>query len=117
MPPSISVGDIFRLRVDFQDDPEGFKKRPVVVLAVSDEEVIVMAAQITSVGPNENPTYHDQYKFPILNWQKSGLDKPSWVKTHPDNILRIEIKKLNNCIGQIHRDDLQRLIEQLESDI
>ena len=113
----IGIGDIFLLRVDFQDEPEGFKERPVVVIAVSDEEVVVMAVQITSVGPKEIPIYHDQYKLPILNWQKSGLDKPSWIKTHPNNILRIEISKLNKYKGRVHRTDLKRLLELLELDM
>jgi mRNA interferase MazF len=116
MPSSISIGDIFLFRVDFQDDPETSKERPVVVLSISDEEVVVTVAQITSVGPNiENPTYHDQFKFPILNWEKSGLDRSSWIKIYPDNILIIEISALNNHKGHLHSNDLKRLLDILIS--
>lgn len=114
---SVSVGDIFRFKVDYQDEPQGAKERPVVVLAVSEDKVIAVAAQITTKAPKEPPSYHDQFKFPIWNWRKSGLERSSWVKTSPENMLEIEVHHLKDYVGHLHQEDLSRLLDQLEIEL
>ncbi|GMA59254.1 mRNA interferase MazF [Alicyclobacillus sacchari] len=107
---SVSIGDVYLVSVRYQDDPTSFKDRPVVVVAISSDSVMVVCAAITSVGPHTPEKYYDKFKFAIQQWAKANLTKPSWVKTHPANLLRLQSQDLTRRIGTLHPDDLLALI-------
>ena len=113
MPPSI--GDIFRVRVRYADDPTQFKDRPVVILAISDDRVTAITAQLTSQDPGDPPSYYDQFKFPVTNWRASGLDQASWVKTAPENLIELKLSSLRSYIGRMHPQDLDKLFVFIEN--
>jgi len=73
------LGEIYWLNVGYQDSPTESKIRPVVIIGIEDDELLLLVAT-TSVPSKDPPKHFDKYKIPILNWRKAGLLKPSWVQ-------------------------------------
>lgn len=108
---SVSVGDIYLVRVRYQEDAKMWKSRPIVILSVSEDVAVV--ASFTSVGPKTPPEYYDGYKFPVAHWSDANLNKPSWIKTHPGNLLKLNTADLTIPVGSLHSDDLVGLLNFL----
>ncbi|MEL7658597.1 MAG: hypothetical protein AAGU75_22120, partial [Bacillota bacterium] len=77
-----NIREIYRVRIFFEDDPTQFKTRPILIIDVDSDSELFTITEITSSMPKNPPTYHDRYKEPIINWRRSGLNEPSYVKTH-----------------------------------
>jgi len=110
---SVSIGEIYRERVRYQEDSTKWKSRPVVIVSVSRDVVLAVAASFTSIGPKNPPNYYDSFKFKVVHWQHANLDKPSWIKTHPGNLLELYIADLSVPVGFLHPDDLDGLLDFL----
>jgi hypothetical protein len=110
---SVSVGDIYLDRVRYQEDATKWKSRPIVILSVSEDVVVAVAASFTSVGSKVPPEYYDGYKFPVAHWSHANLNKPSWIKTYPGNLLELNTTDLAMPVGSLHPDDLVGLLDFL----
>lgn len=86
-------------KVYYKGNDEKFKLKPVLVIDDS-EEGLCTIAEVTSEEPDKNK-YFETFKIEIPEWQSIGLDKKSWVKCHPENVRRIPISRIANCIGRI----------------
>ena len=76
---NFNVGDIFWLDVEFEDEPDTSKRRPVIIVAGNADELLILVST-TSQPPSNPPSFYDQFKIPILKWRNNGFTKPSWVK-------------------------------------
>jgi len=112
------LGEIYWLDVGYQDIPAESKIRPVIIIGIEDNELLLLVST-TSVPPNDPPKHFDQYKIPILNWRKAELLKPSWVQG-----LRIislnkdqmqALLKDDSYIGRMTDIDFNYLISELEN--
>lgn len=110
---SVSAGDIYLVRVRYQEDTTKWKSRPIVILSVSEDAIVALAASFTSVGPKTPPEYYDGYKFPVAHWSHANLNKPSWIKTHPGNLLDLNTADLAEPVGSLHPHDLVGLLDFL----
>ncbi|WAH36347.1 type II toxin-antitoxin system PemK/MazF family toxin [Alicyclobacillus dauci] len=108
------VGDIYSIRVEFEEDPQQAKIRPVVILYIDDNEkpVVAFVHPITSKAPQDPPKYHDNFKVEIRHWREAGLRKPSWVKSN--RVIQIDVKAFITYIGHMNDTDLLRLLELLD---
>lgn len=109
-----NVGDIYSVRVEFEDDPTQAKIRPVVILYVEEAEspFVALVQPITSKPPDDPPKYHDGFKIEIQQWSAAGLRKPSWVKS--DVILQVETKAFRRFIGHMEEEDLFRVLDVIQ---
>lgn len=109
-----SIGDIYTVLVEFQEADGRAKPRPVVIVDIEEgDPVVLVVAQLTGQGPKEPPGYFDQYKIPIKDWQQVPLKKESWVKSHPNNILRIDPSALRVYRGSLSPNDLREVLKAI----
>ena len=68
-------GEVWRMAFAYEDNPDVFKIRPVVIadIDVKNGRVCVMAIQVTSHAPR--PNYPGEVV--IQDWKSAGLVKPS----------------------------------------
>lgn len=114
---NLEIGDIFYLEIAYEDDPSQSKKRPVIIIDESEDGIFLLVST-TSKPRNNTLTFHDRYKIPILNWQKSGLKKPSWCKAKrlfaiPKSVIETTVKK-SDYIGKLTPGDLEFIIKEIE---
>lgn len=72
-----NVGEIWLAWVEFSDHPGVGKVRPVVVIDVRDDVCMVIAAKVTSKNLEADGSGKC---IPILDWQRCGLRKPSYIR-------------------------------------
>ena len=70
--------EVWRLAFYFEDKPDVFKYRPVVVLDLNNEtgEVLVAGAKVTSHALR----FDSPGEVVLQHWQEAGLTKPSVVR-------------------------------------
>ena len=105
------IREIYRVKVFFEDNPSEFKTRPILIIEVDPDSTLFTITEITSSQPKVPSTYHDQFKEPIINWRRTGLTEPSYVKTH--KIYRIEQDKLLEFVGEVPCLDFDRILTRI----
>lgn len=105
------IGDIYSVRVFYDDNPSQYKTRPVLVVNVEEGLSLYTIAEITRTSPKTPPTYFDQFKEPIFDWRKAGLNSPSYVKTH--KIHRVPEDKLLKFCGALESNELIRILNRI----
>ena len=105
------IREIYRVKVFFGENPSEFKIRPVLVIDADPDSRLYTITEITSSPPRVPPTYHDQFKEPIINWRRAGLTEPSYVKTH--KVFRVEQDKLLQFVGEIPGADFDRILDRI----
>ena len=100
-------GDIWLAYLHFLDKPNIGKVRPILVLIV-DERCIALVLKITS-----NVELDESIAFPIENWEKCGLRKPSVVRL--DQLFEITHEDLlgEERLGSISADQLDQIKKYL----
>jgi hypothetical protein len=89
---------------------KGGKSRPVLVFILDDNTVEVY--QITTQYESKSESIQAQY-FKINDWQKAGLDKPSYVDTGTLITLQKSAFKNKQPIGRLTESDKLKLLEFL----
>ena len=87
-------------------DPLSGKKRPALILAATDNEVVI--AQVT--GHEDGSPRSGDYK--IVHWQQSGLLRASLVRMR---FATLPTDALLRHLGSLHEDDLKATNEALRS--
>ena len=111
------LGEIYWLKIGYQDNPSELKTSPVIIVNIDDDELLILVAA-TSIPPHDPPKYFDRYKIPILNWRRAGLPKPTWAQglrllTLTKAEMQSAVKK-EDYIGCMDEVDFNNLINQLE---
>lgn len=108
-------GDIYIAKVYFKGQAGQSKRRPVLIVDDSEDNLFTIA-EITSVEPNDPPKTYDLFKIDIPDWKVAGLDRQSWVKCHKSNIHRVPRNRLINFVGEVGErtmlDILDRIYEE-----
>jgi len=86
----------------------GSKNRPVLVLSLNDDNVLVYP--VTTQYENKNEAIRAKY-FLIRDWTQAGLDKQSYIDTGTIIKLPLSIINNKNPIGQLSILDKQRLLD------
>lgn len=68
--------DIWMAEVSYEENPNRFKTRPVIILE-QDEECTDENAWLAIYITSQVAKYRNRNDSVILEWQKEGLDKPS----------------------------------------
>lgn len=110
---NFELGDIYYIEKAFEDDPSKSKRRPAIIVDIDNNGKLLLLVVTTSQGRKNPPSHFDQFKHPILNWRKAGLDKPSWCLCY--SLLKVPKEALLNYIGTLDDRDYDRLIDFLES--
>ncbi|EHQ88632.1 hypothetical protein DesyoDRAFT_1480 [Desulfosporosinus youngiae DSM 17734] len=112
-----SVGDIFWLDVEFEDDSFSSKRRPSIIVGGTADELFVLVST-TSQPPSNSSSYYDQFKIPILNWRNNGFTKPSWVKglflLRYSSEYLISVVKPEDYIIKMDENSFNYLVNELE---
>ena len=112
-----TLGEIFWLDIGYQDIPGESKIRPAIIVDVVDNDLLMLVST-TSVPPNDPRKYFDQFKIPILNWRRSGLQKPSWVQglklIHLTRKQLQALVKEEDFIGRMNEQDFNYLVSEIE---
>ncbi len=106
-----NIGDIYSVKIFYDDNPSQHKTRPVLVVNVEEELGLYTIAEITRTGPKNPPTYFDQFKEPIFDWRRAGLNSSSFVKTH--KIHRVPEDKLLKFCGELEGNELVRILNRI----
>ncbi len=106
------IGDICIARIYFEGTSGLFKDRPVLILN-SDGKGSYTIVEITSVAPKDPPGYYDTFKEEIKDWQKYGLDEPSWVKCK--NVHNPQNLKFFGKIGTMkNTEEFERIVDRID---
>lgn len=105
-------GELHTANVYYRGTDGTFKRRPVLIVDDSEEELIIIA-EITSEGPNEPPKYFDKFKVEILDWKTAGLDKPSWVKCYIENVHRVLKDRVVKYIGVVEDSTMVSVLDKI----
>ena len=100
----MNLGDIFITYLEYEDVPNG-KSRPVLYIEQDDEFYYVF--KITNKYQNKSKSIRAKYAK-ITDWQKSGLNKESWIDCNKRYQLRIDKTRLKG-IGNLTITDLNNL--------
>ncbi|ABR48283.1 hypothetical protein Amet_2124 [Alkaliphilus metalliredigens QYMF] len=106
-----NFGDLYLVRIAFDDNPHVAKNRPVFLVNHLSESKLYTIAEITKSSPKRPPTYFDQYKEPINKWKQAALDKKSYVKTH--KLHNVGYDKLFRKIGETAQEDAIRIVNRI----
>ena len=97
--------DIWLARVAYEDQPDVYKERPVVVY--SETEFFVLSLKVSSQNPH---TYRDDYELRM--WKEAGLHKPSFVSLR---LVKIKLDDMLYKIGKPTGVDVRSIREMLEN--
>ena len=87
------------------EDMDFYQDRPVLVVNVSDE-IIILALKVTST-----PQRNEWGEYDVIKWKSAGLDNPSTIRCgHPLNLMQ---KDFRRKIGDLQLDDIVRIMELL----
>lgn len=71
-----ALHEVWRIAFEYEDQPGVVKERPVVVGAVDEETLVVLAVKVTGHGPRKG--FAGEVR--LADWAEAGLDKPSVVR-------------------------------------
>lgn len=104
-------GDIYKVKIYFEETSGEFKSRPALILIYNDSSHYTIA-KITSVPPKDPPTYYDSFKEEIIGWKEYGLDKPSYVKCK--NTHNVDDLELYEKIGTMkNTKEFERIVNRI----
>lgn len=95
--------EIWLARVYFEDKPEEFKERPVVVY--DDRAFVCTSFKVTSQVKN------DRYHMKIQKWKEAGLSKQSWIDT--GKVLSVPEDCFIRKLGSLDQEDILTLMRRL----
>ena len=102
----MNKNDIYWAEIKYED-VDGEKTRPALVIGSSKDTVSVL--KITSQGSSS------AHQYEIIEWEKAGLSRPSYISYEPKIILPAEM--IGDRIGTLQSVDRlrfeMRLIERL----
>ena len=87
---------VWTARVYFEDQPEVYKVRPVVIY----NETAFCCTSLKVTSKEKNDCFH----VPIIQWSKAGLDKPSWIDV--SKTIRLPKEQLIEEIGVLDTEDV-----------
>ena len=109
----IRKGDVCWANITFDDDRTIIKRRPIVVLDVSDKGLVVVICETR--GFDESGKYYDQFKVPLWDWRSYGLSHASYAKTH--KVYEVHAKSLDSYIGHMTKRDLKNIIDRINASL
>ena len=103
--------DIYEIYIAFVSWGSDGKRRPVLILEESTDNVIVF--KITTHYENKNDRIRGKY-FIINDWQYAGLSRQSYIDTN--NTITLPLTAIDNKqpIGRLSKSDERRLIEFID---
>ncbi|GEN45431.1 type II toxin-antitoxin system PemK/MazF family toxin [Alkalibacillus haloalkaliphilus] len=111
----MEIGEIYYMDVEFEEQPNKSKNRPVIIFGEHEEEILLLISTTTK-GRKHPISYYDQFKIPIPNWRKSGLSEPSWCRGYRlIEISKAQFKKIvkkHDYIGKLHPEDFNYILEE-----
>ncbi|MDR2665833.1 MAG: hypothetical protein LBC21_06105 [Oscillospiraceae bacterium] len=100
--------NIFDVYITYVSWGSNGKRRPVMILGKGNDSVTVF--NITTRYEGKSEAIRAKY-FAISDWQRAGLDKPSYVDTNNTITLPLTAVDSKNPIGRLTAADEQGLIE------
>ncbi len=101
---SFKVGDVWWAKFPYEDNPNEYTIRPVVIL--DKETVGLLSVKVTKHEARE----YDPYDTPILYWNEAGLKLASTARVSKTMIL--DKSRFKDRIGTLHKDDLLNIQQQ-----
>lgn len=98
------VGDVWWAKFPYEDKPEEYTIRPVVIL--DNATVGLLSVKVTKHEARE----YDPYDTPIMYWNEAGLKLASTARVSKTMIL--DSSRFKELIGSLHPDDLRNIQEQ-----
>jgi mRNA interferase MazF len=105
----LDIKDICSIKIFFKGNFGKSKIRPVLILNKTDEKYTIV--EITSESPKNPPTYYDQFKEEIKNWEEYGLERKSYIKCK--NIHNVKPIKFLRKIGTMSNNDFEFFIQKI----
>ena len=108
---SKAIGQVYWAYMEYQQNPEQGKVRPVVILDQNEIEgtILVAVMEITSQTPTSPPGNYDDLKVPIVNWKEANLKRFSYGLMNAVSIIEPSYLLDENYIGEVSQKDLESL--------
>lgn len=103
----MKINDIVDVFVSYSNAQDG-KTRPVLIVALSNNKAIVL--KITTKYDKKSK-YIKSFYYPILNWRKYNLDRPSYVDTKVFVTIDLTKTPIEKIRGHFTVEDMNRLVE------
>ncbi len=94
---------VWTARVYFEDQPDVFKVRPVVIYG--DKVFVCTVLKVTSREKS------NRFHISIRQWRAAGLDKPSWIDV--SKVINLPKEQLIEQIGMLDAEDIISIISNL----
>lgn len=109
-----NLGNIHNVYIAFEDDPSKGKDRPVLIIKEKNADVYAVM-KITGTGFDENSSeFRKKTRYPIVDWQKCGLDKPSFVKSFPRDMVNISKNDFKEYRGIFSEVDKKGFVQHIK---
>ena len=95
---SIFVGEVWFANFPLEEDPTNYLPRPVIILNVDEQDVLVIKITKTSPRPD------DRFDTPIVNWQFTNLRMQFTARVSKTQF--IKKNQIKHKIGNLHPNDL-----------
>lgn len=107
------ISEVWTARIYFKGKTGESKRRPVLVINVNEATGEYTIQEITTVKPDDPPTYYDGFKQIINKWKEANLDEESYVKCAPTNTHKVDKVRLIGYIGVTEEEDFEAIIEKI----
>lgn len=108
------IGDMFKLRIFYEDQPDQTKMRPIVIVDMDDDDLIYV--KFTSQGPKNDCSIYENLKIPFPNWRKNHLERDSWFINKVLILTRMDFESLEKeYLGLINITDYNYIARHLDN--
>lgn len=94
---TIRPQEVWFANFPFSEDPTRFKRRPVIVLDVDNENCIVLSMKVTSRSPRS------EFEIEIFDWATIPLDHISTADA--SSVKQIPKSNFDKKVGRLSNDD------------
>lgn len=107
------IGDMYKARIAYEDDPDQSKMRPIVIVDINDDDFIYV--KFTSQPPKNTYGRYEKLKKAFPNWRKNHLEKDSWFINQVFILTKEEFESVEKLyLGQITESDYDYILRELE---
>ena len=101
--PMPQLHEVWQMQFRFEDQPNKYKERPVVIGALSEStaEVFLLAVKVTSHSARPD----SPGEVVLQDWQQAGLEKPSVARCSKHMVVPIQVFEGQRRYGKLSNRD------------
>ena len=103
------IYDVWQFEFVYEDQPNKFKKRPIIIGAIDEDYVLALIVKVTSHEPRED--YPGEVT--IEDWKEAGLEKKSTARCSKTMLVPVEAFSKFKYYGHLSERDSEKVASML----